>query len=153
MVSTCTADWRGCVTSSAQRMAGPPLGPFSSVNVARAVVGATPSNASALSRSAVTRARVAALADIVRNSILVVVIGFLGRASYRGLSNPGAIDRRQPSRGVRWSRQRREWGLGASRMRRDGATVGLSRIESRKAERGVTELVFRLDPARALTAT
>src|SRR5215468_3768506 len=28
-----------------------------------------------------------------------------------------------------------------------------SRIEARKTERGVTELVFRLDPARALAAT
>src|SRR5262249_48126282 len=70
---------RGCFASSVQRIAGPPLGPFSSVNVARAVVGSTTSGSSAVFRQAVTRVRVVLLAAHVRNSIFVVVIGLLSR--------------------------------------------------------------------------
>src|SRR5262249_28169946 len=76
--STCTAGRRGCLTSSAQRIAGPPLGPFSSVTVARAMVGSTTSEASAVFRASATRARVASPTR-VRNSIFMVVMDLLSR--------------------------------------------------------------------------
>jgi len=145
--STWIAARRGSRTSSAQRIALPPFGPFSSVNVARALVGVTGSAPTIARRRSATRGRIAPAAFIDQ------VGAEQGLATWRrqraqprqriGFEQAVGIDERQPCRRHRQVGQRGNALVAAHRE------AGIVRVgdeaHARLGHRGYT-------PARSLLA-
>src|SRR5262245_55051786 len=149
MSSTRTGGRRASRTSSVQRVASPPFGPFSSVNATRALVGSTGIGSSTPANPAATRARNPRVATLPQKSILASVM------TLSSVGEPDLACEYPPALAERVTKQQESFGVDAEHPppvsrsfapHLDPATGEDVPIAPRGQQRGVPARAIDLDP-------